>query len=60
MIHKGELVSGMPALRQVAISAEEPAALAGFYKDVFELEQIGEEEKAESLVKIEKHEVSYE
>jgi hypothetical protein len=46
-------------LRQLAISAEDPAALAGFYKDVFELEQIGED-KAESLVKIEKHEVSYE
>jgi hypothetical protein len=33
---------------------------AFIYKDVFELEQIAEKEKAESLVKIEKHEVSYE
>ena len=32
----------MPQLRRLAISAEDPAKLAAFYKDVFELDQIGD------------------
>lgn len=32
----------MPQLRRLAISAEDPANLAAFYKDVFELDQIGD------------------
>jgi catechol 2,3-dioxygenase-like lactoylglutathione lyase family enzyme len=31
----------MPQLRRLAISAEDPVKLAGFYRDVFELAQIG-------------------
>lgn len=33
----------MPQLRQVAIAAADPAKLAAFYRDVFELEMIGAE-----------------
>jgi catechol 2,3-dioxygenase-like lactoylglutathione lyase family enzyme len=33
----------MPQLRQLAIAAENPAGLAAFYRDVFDLETIGEE-----------------
>lgn len=36
----------MPELRRLAISAEDPVGLADFYKDVFDLEQIGEDGKA--------------
>src|SRR4030095_1919358 len=32
----------MPQLRRLAISAEDPAKLAAFYQEVFELDQIGE------------------
>ena len=32
----------MPKLRRLAISAEDPAKLAAFYQDVFELDQIGD------------------
>jgi catechol 2,3-dioxygenase-like lactoylglutathione lyase family enzyme len=32
----------MPQLRRLAISAEDPAKLAAFYREVFELDQIGE------------------
>jgi catechol 2,3-dioxygenase-like lactoylglutathione lyase family enzyme len=32
----------MPQLRRLAISAEDPAKLAAFYEEVFELDQIGE------------------
>ena len=32
----------MPQLRRLAISAENPATLVAFYREVFELEQIGE------------------
>ena len=32
----------MPQLRRLAISAEDPATLVAFYREVFELEQIGE------------------
>ena len=36
----------MPQLRQLAIAAEEPATLAAFYQEVFDLEPIGEEKGA--------------
>ena len=30
----------MPQLRRLAIAADDPAKLAGFYREVFELDQI--------------------
>src|SRR5262245_26207020 len=36
----------MPQLRRLAIAAEDPARLAAFYQEVFELERIGDEEEA--------------
>ena len=36
----------MPDLRQLMIGAENPNFLARFYRDVFDLEKIGEEEGA--------------
>jgi catechol 2,3-dioxygenase-like lactoylglutathione lyase family enzyme len=35
----------MPRLRRLAIAAEDPARLAAFYQEVFELERIGDQEK---------------
>jgi hypothetical protein len=36
----------MAQLRRLAIAAEDPARLAAFYQEVFELERIGDEEEA--------------
>jgi Glyoxalase/Bleomycin resistance protein/Dioxygenase superfamily len=36
----------MPQLRRLAIAAEDPAKLAAFYQEVFELDQIGQVEGA--------------
>jgi hypothetical protein len=36
----------MPRLRRLAIAAEDPAKLAAFYREVFELDRIGDEEEA--------------
>ena len=36
----------MPQLRQLMIAAEDPARLAGFYQEVFELEKIEESKEA--------------
>jgi catechol 2,3-dioxygenase-like lactoylglutathione lyase family enzyme len=36
----------MPQLRRLAIAAEDPAKLAVFYQEVFELDKIGDEEEA--------------
>jgi hypothetical protein len=36
----------MPRLRRLAIAAEDPAKLAAFYQQVFELDKIGDREEA--------------
>jgi hypothetical protein len=36
----------MPQLRRLAIAAEDPAKLAAFYREVFELDKIGNQAEA--------------